>query len=364
MLFLGGELFQLVGPGEDAGVLTYGAAGHGAAGVHHLAVQGDDLEAAAVFLGHGNGSIHVLDNDGAAQQIVHDGPVGLFAVNQLRGHAHEAPAAFQAALLQNPPLNAGKGQEGGSSSAGAFQKADGRLAVGLISHHDLLHGSAQGDFDGHGVAVLGADESGHRAVNAMKSAPFRLLHHHADGFLVIFKVPLHGPEHPGFGGDGIQIRGQLPQLLGGVLHALCPGGLTQGVARDGIVRGGDLLLGLLQLLLSLLQLGLGTAAAGGPGGQVGVQLLQPLGALGDAVLQAPDIRFPARNIGGQGGFLTPQLQKPLGHALGAGGHGGKTLLQFPQLGGLLGDQCVRLLNPGLGLLDLAADAPGAILLAL
>ena len=120
LLFLGGELFQLIGPGEDAGVLVHGAAGHGAAGVHHLAVQGDDLEAAAVFLGHGDGGVHILDDHRPAQQIVNDCLVGLFTADQLGGDAHIAPAAFQAGFLQEPPLNARQGEEGGPAAAGAL----------------------------------------------------------------------------------------------------------------------------------------------------------------------------------------------------------------------------------------------------
>ncbi len=120
ILFLERQLFQFVRPGQDAGVLIDGAAGHGTAGVHDLAVQGDNLKPAPVLLGHGDGSVHVLDDDGPPQEIVHNSPVALLAGDKPRGDAHKAPAVLQAVFLKAPALNGGQGQEGGPAAAGAF----------------------------------------------------------------------------------------------------------------------------------------------------------------------------------------------------------------------------------------------------
>ena len=99
LLFLGCQLFQLVGTGQNARFLIYGAAGHGAAGVHDLTVQCDDLEPPPVLLGHGDGRVHIGHDDRPAQQIFHNAPVLFIARGQLGGNAHEAPAIFQPGLL-------------------------------------------------------------------------------------------------------------------------------------------------------------------------------------------------------------------------------------------------------------------------
>ena len=105
-LFLPGELFQLIGPGENARVLVHGTTGHGAAGVHHLAVQGNDLKAAAIALAHGNGRVQVGHDHGSRQQVFHNAPVLFLAFYQVRGNAHKAPAAFQAVFLEGSSLDA------------------------------------------------------------------------------------------------------------------------------------------------------------------------------------------------------------------------------------------------------------------
>ena len=157
LLFLCRQLFQLICPGQNARFLVHGAAGHGTAGVHDLTVQGDDLEPSPILLGHGDGRVHVGHDNRPAQQIFHDPAVLFVARGQFRGNAHEPPAIFQPGLLQTSALNVGHGQEGRPTATGAFQVADGRLAVLFRPHHDLLHGRAQGDLDGDRIAVLGAN---------------------------------------------------------------------------------------------------------------------------------------------------------------------------------------------------------------
>ena len=99
LLFLRRQLFQLVGTGQNARFLIYGAAGHGAAGVHDLAVQGDDLEASPILLRHGDGRVHIGHDDRPAQQIFHNAPVLFIARGQFRRNAHESSAIFQPGLL-------------------------------------------------------------------------------------------------------------------------------------------------------------------------------------------------------------------------------------------------------------------------
>ena len=99
LLFLSRQLFQLICPGQNARFLIHGAAGHRAAGVHDLTVQGDNLEPPPVLLRHGDGRIHIGHDDRPAQQIFHNAPVLFIARGQFRRNAHEAPAIFQPGLL-------------------------------------------------------------------------------------------------------------------------------------------------------------------------------------------------------------------------------------------------------------------------
>ena len=157
----------------------------------------------------------------------------------------------------------------------------------------------------------------------------RFVHNHADGFLVAFKIPFHGAEHPGSGSDGISLAGEFTQVLADFFQALAPGGLAQGKACNNIIGRGDLFLCLVQLVLGLAQCALCFLSAGIPGGEVAFQLGQALCILADAFFQAAHIRLSAGNIRRQGGFLPPQLQKAAGHALGTGRHGGQLLLKRP-----------------------------------
>ena len=90
-------------------------------------------------------------------------------------------------------------------------------------------------------------------MNARKLSMLRFVHDHADGFLVAFKIPLHGAEHPGSGSDGISLAGEFTQVLADFFQALAPGGLAQGKACNNIIGRSDLLLCLPQLGLGLAQ---------------------------------------------------------------------------------------------------------------
>ena len=120
LLFLLGELFQLIGAGQDARFFIDRTAGHGTAGVHDLAVQGYDLEPVAVLLGHGDGGIDVMDDYRSAQQVFHNLAIPGIGTYQLGGNAHKAPAVFQVVFLQSLSLDIGQRQEGGATAAGTF----------------------------------------------------------------------------------------------------------------------------------------------------------------------------------------------------------------------------------------------------
>ena len=280
------------------------------------------------------------------------------------GNAHETTTVFQAIFLQGSSLNGVQGQEGGPAAAGALQVRDGCLAVCLAAHNDLLHGCAQGDFHGHGVSVLRADQTGNRPMDIPQSAPLGLLHYHADRLIVAFKVPLHGPEHPGLCRHGIQRPCQFPALFFQFIPTLAPGALAKSVAGDGVVGGGDIVLSGAQFFAAIFQVGLGLLAAGSAGFQVPFQLFQPGPGLDHTLFQAPHIRLSTGDIRREGGLFAAQLQILPGDALGIGHQGRQLLLALGQGLTLFRQGCLDFRHTGIGLADLGSDAAAAVLLPL
>ena len=191
-----------------------------------------------------------------------------------------------------------------------------------------------------------------------------LLHHHPDGLVIAFKIPLHSPEHPGLGGNGVQSADNFPHFLFQFFPAFCPGGLAEGIAGNGVVRRGHVLPGGAKLGSALVQFCPRLFPAGGSGIQIPFQLLQPLPGLLTAFLQTPDICLSPRNVRGEGRFLSPQLQILPGNALGIGGQRRQLLLAICQLLPLLFQQLLDFSDPVVGLLDLGGNAAAAILLPL
>ena len=93
------QRFDLIGTGQHPGALSTGTTAHGAARVHHLAVQGHNAKAVVVLLGHTDGRVQVLHNHRATQQVRDDLAVPTVAVYQLRRQRHIAKAVLQTPLL-------------------------------------------------------------------------------------------------------------------------------------------------------------------------------------------------------------------------------------------------------------------------
>ena len=193
-------------------------------------------------------------------------------------------------------------------------------------------------------------------------AALGFLHYHADSLVITFKIPFHCPEHSGLGRHGIPPGGHVPDFFLQFVPAFDPGILPEGVARDGVIGRGHFLLGFFQFPAAAIQIGLGFLLSGRAGGQIGIQLLQPLLGLRHAFFQTPHVCLTSRDVRRQRGFLPPQLQKLLGQSLSAGRHGGELALQFLQLPAFFRESRFDLLNSGLRLVDLGHDAAGAILL--
>ena len=364
LLFLLGQPFQLIGPGENARILIYRTAGHGAAGVHHLSIQGYDAEAIFKLLCHGNGCIQILGNHRPAQKIQDDIFILGVALYQIRGHPYKAPAVFNAGLLQAFAPDIGQRQEGGASAAGTLEVADGGLAIDLRIHNDLLHCRTQSNFNGNGILIIRANQPGNRAVDIPQCAPLGLLHNHPHGFCIAFIIPLHSAEHPHLGRNSVQLGRKLPQFLCGGISGLSAVFLAQRKAGTHIVGSRNLLLGVFQLPAAVLQVLLCLLQAVGSGRKISVQLRQA-GHGGFAVfLHRPNLRLAPGNIRREGRFFGAQLQKLLAQALSRSGHFTELLL-----GSTDGLANIRKIPFNLGkplgsLGNLAINAAGAILLAL
>ena len=263
---LAAELLQLVGPGQNAAALGGTAAGHGAAGVDELPVQGDNAQAVAVVFGHAHRVPQGLGHHGAAQQAGHDLLIAGIEPHQLIGHAHKARVPGGSVLHDGAPDGIYR-EEGGPAGIAALEHLDGTAAVLLAVNDDILGGGAQGSLNGQGTFLIGLDEVGHRAVNALDIAPLALPHDGFHRFGIALVVLFHFAEHMDAGVHAAAIHGKLGGFLPQVLHHGFPAGKLHAAAGEDVIVA----LGLLSQFL-----------------QLGSQALQPFPALADAVLQLPD----------------------------------------------------------------------------
>ena len=139
-------------------------------------------------------------------------------------------------------MNGGKRKSSNSTVSGSLQIRQNCFAVLICINHNILHGCAESDLDGNGIAVLGTDQAGQRAVNIPQCAPLGFLHDHFDSLIEAVVIPLHGTKHLCLCTDGIQLRDDLPLLLYQFVPLFQTGILAEGIAGDGIIGGGDIVL--------------------------------------------------------------------------------------------------------------------------
>ena len=302
------EPLQLVGPAQDAGAAAGGAAGHGTAGVEHLAVQRDDAEFIAVLPGGGDGGVQVLHDGHTAQKVGKYVLISGVEGDQLIPHSHKAGLPGQAlGLSQFPRADGADGQDGGAAPVPALQIVDDGLAVLLPVHHDVLHGPAQGGLDGHGVPVGHLQKVGHRAVDVFQPPPLGLSHDQLHRLGVALVDLLHLGEQLDPGGQGVFLHLQLHLAVLHLLRLFPAGFGPEAVAVDDVLGGVPLLHGVVVLLLG--------------GADLLFRLVQPL--LQFMGLPADGL-VPVQHLlggGGQGGQ----------QGLGLGGVGGAQILPLPQL---------------------------------
>ena len=355
---------QLVGPAEDARAAGHRAAGHGAAGVEHLAVQGDDLEPVAVLAGHGDGRVHVLGDDGAAQQVGEDLLVPGVELHQLVPQAHKALFLPHALIPELAGPDGAQRQEGAPPPVPALQVGDGGLAVLLGVHHDVLHGAAQGGLDGHGAPVGHVDEPRHRAVDAPELAPLGLPHHQFDRLGVALIQLFHLGEHVDAALEGVFLHLELDVALLRLPGLLLPAVQPQAVAVDHVLEGVPILPGLIQGLAGLPLLCFEGLEPLLPGGELLPHRLVPIQQLLGGGGQGGQQGLGLGRGGGLHRLLLPQLLQLGGQ--GAGGAGGLVGLRLA--GGQLGLELLRLrrqlVQPGPPLGDLGGNGARPALLLL
>ena len=253
LLLQGGHLapqpLQFIGPGENARRPGGRTAGHRAAGVEDLAVQGDNAEAVSIPPGHGHGLVQILGDDDAPQQIGHHSLIILMVPDELVGHAHVPGLGLQPRLPEGTRSHGVHGQEGGPATVPAFEPADGLLGVLVPLHHHVLHGTAQGDFNGHSIGIGHMDEPRHRAANSRQAAPFGLAHEQLDGFGISFVEFLHFGEHVDAGLEVVVVHLQAAVGLHGLLSLPLPGLQPHLVACHGVGHPVPFLHQLVQLAL-------------------------------------------------------------------------------------------------------------------
>ena len=226
---------QLVGPAQNTRAAGGRAAGHGAAGVEHLAVQGNDLEAVVVFPGHGNGLVHILGHHRAAQQIGKDLLIPGVKLDEFVAQAHEAGLLSYPLVPEVGRPHGGQGQEGAPPAVPAFQVLDGSFAVLLPLHYDVLHGAPQGDLNGHRAGVGYMDQPRHRAVDTPELAFLGLPHHQLHRFGVALIHLFHLGEHMDAGVEGIVLHLELDVALLRLLGLPLPGLHPQGIAANDVL---------------------------------------------------------------------------------------------------------------------------------
>ena len=226
---------QLVGPAQDARAAGRRTAGHGAAGVEHLAVQSDDFEPVVVFPGHGDGLVHILRHHGAAQQVGKDLLIPGVKLDELVAQAYKAGLPAHALVPEVGGPHGGQGQEGAPAAVPALQVLDGGFAVLLPLYHDMLHGAPQGDLDGYRTGVRHMDEPGHRAMDPPELALLGLPHHQLYRFGVAFIHLFHLGKHMDAGVQGVVLHLEFDMALLRLPGLPLPGLQPQGITADDVL---------------------------------------------------------------------------------------------------------------------------------
>ena len=145
--------------------------------------------------GHGHGLVHILGNHHPAQQVGKDARILRREGDQPIPHAHKAFLPLHRPVPEVGGADGADGQDGGPAPVPALEVADGVFSVLVPLHHQVLHGAAQGDLNGHGVLVGDVEQPRHRAPDSPQPAPLGLPHHQLDGLGIALVQLFHLGEH-------------------------------------------------------------------------------------------------------------------------------------------------------------------------
>ena len=249
------------------------AAGHGAAGVHHVAGQGHQPKGVPPGPHDGNAAVQVAGDHCSAQQVFHDAPVFRAVGNQFAGNPQATRHGQQPPLLrvQHAAFHAGHGQERGASQAVVAQIVDDALGRFLVLSNDVLQRAAQHHVDG-GFQFLGhLHQPGHHAPDG--GIPLGVGQGLSDGLVIALHLPAHFVQQPqaayvalifgvqvlrlfrrflGFQGEGAQVGFALHRVVLEGVQALLH---LRGLLFSGAERGGQGSLLFAALLHRLLDFG-------------------------------------------------------------------------------------------------------------
>ena len=186
-LQLRGQLLHLALAAQQVlRLLLNAAAGHAAAGVHHVALQRHQPESMPARAHDGDAAVQVLGYDGASQQAFHYAAVDGIVAAQLARHADTAGHGKHLALARGEGAapNRIQRQERGASQPVFAQIVNENLGVLFGFGHDVLHRAAQGHVHGGFVFARHLQKHGHHVVHTLEAAAPRIGQRVSHGVLI------------------------------------------------------------------------------------------------------------------------------------------------------------------------------------
>ena len=232
----------------------------------------------------------MIHHSHTCQQAADDSVILLVVGHKAVGPTGKAGVTALDFIIGAPLLHRRHGQEGGTAEIVGFQIADGTLGALLIVGDDVLHGSAQRNLNGHRKLVLGADQGGHRAVDAPQLVAGCGLHHPAHRLTKALVFPLHGPQHFQPLGLDLTLTGGLLQRLLQLVHLFLTRLRAKGKAPQHILCRGLFVLVFFNIPAQLASLGLFLVQTAFQVFQIGADGSAPGDDLGSAAFQRSNLR--------------------------------------------------------------------------
>ena len=102
-------MLQCIRSGQDSGISARRSTRHGAACIHHMAVERHDPEAVAESPGHFYSVIQILRNYRLTQKIIKNVPIGRIKLNEFRCNTDKSTAFRHPRLFQHAAANGRNG---------------------------------------------------------------------------------------------------------------------------------------------------------------------------------------------------------------------------------------------------------------